>query len=133
MADVSVKCPAGADTPEGANEVGAFRLTWEGPRDAEFRLVERGVPGDPSVGSVLYQGPQRASTVTGRPEGDYWYAVGVVDDGHVTQWSDPCLVTVRPYPLAVAGAFFAFGLFVTVATVTLVVRGHRAHKRGEIG
>ena len=73
------------------------------------------------------------STVTGRREGDYHYQVGVLQDGKVSHWSEGCTVLVRPYSLSLAFTFFAFGLVVTLATIALVVKGHRAHRRGELG
>ena len=45
----------------------------------------------------------------------------------------PCVVKVRPYPLTLALSFFFVGSLVTLATVIVILRGHRAHKRGEIG
>lgn len=130
MADVAITCPAGADTPEGASRGGDYALSWTGPAGAEFKLVETAAEGEPVT---LYQGPQLGSAVTGRTRGDYVYNVGLLHEGEVTKWSEPCRVLVTPYPLAVAFVFFGFGLVVTLATIALVVRGHLAHKRGEIG
>jgi hypothetical protein len=130
MAELELTCPEGAHTPEGANKGGDFALSWGGPDGGTFRLVEKEAHGDEMI---VYEGPQLGSTVTGRTEGDYTYRVGLVDNGDVTRWSEPCDVLVRPYPLSLAFVFFGFGLVVTVATVTLIVRGHRAHRRGDIG
>lgn len=140
MTDVALTCPGG-DTPEGANETGAFVLSWKGADGAQYRLVEAPTRDALTTGRVLYEGPDVATTVTGRTEGPHWYAVGRLEPSTadapspsvVGAWSEPCLVLVRPYPLEVAGIFFAFGLVVSVATALLVVRGHRAHKRGSIG
>lgn len=129
MADPELSCPPGADTLDGASKSGDYTLRWTGDDGAVFRLVERTPDGE----HTLYEGPDFGSTVTGRTEGRYDYHVGVVQDGTVTRWSESCGVVVAPYPLSVAFAFFGFGLVVTIATVTLIVRGHRAHKRGEIG
>jgi hypothetical protein len=132
MAAPTITCPEGAGTLEGASRGGDYQISWSGSEGASFRLVEleAGAPIDSSV--VLYEGPQRASTVTGRAEGDYGYAVAELG-GDQALWSEICQVKVRPYPLTLAFTFFAFGLLVTLATVALIVRGHRAHKRGAIG
>lgn len=130
MAELVITCPSGADTPEGASKGGDYALSWIGPKGGEFQLVETPAGGEPLT---LYQGQELGSAVTGRAEGDYQYNVGLVEHGQVTTWSEPCRVLVTPYSLPVAFSFFAFGLIVTLSTIALVVSGHRAHRRGEIG
>ena len=129
MAELQITCPEDADTEAGASKTGAFHLSWTGPEGASYRLVETAGGEDTTV----YDGPQLGSSITGRTEGDYAYAVGLVEEGEVSSWSEPCTVLVRPYPLSLALMFFVFGLTVAAATVALVVRGHRAHRRGELG
>ncbi len=131
MSELTITCPRGADTHEGAQRSGDFALSWTGPDGAVFRLVER--PGADDAVTTLYEGPQRGSTVTGRTGGEYGYQVALVEDGVERAWSEPCSVLVVPYPLSLAFVFFGFGLVVTLATVVLIVRGHRAHRRGELG
>jgi len=115
--------------PTAPSDTGAYRLHWETPtgntlagQGQVFRLEENG--------ALLYRGPQTATTVSGRPEGDYAYRVGVVAGREVAEWSVPCTVAVRPPSLGLAAGLFSLGLLVFVATVVLVVRGHRAHRRG---
>ena len=108
---------------------GDYALRWDGAEGAAFRLVEQSSDGE----RVIYEGTDTATTVTGRYAGDYRYRVEQVDAADAVVVSEPCLVMVRPYPLGVALAFFGFGLVVTLATVALVIFGHRAHRRGEIG
>lgn len=124
-----VSCPEGADTEEGANRSGAYKIAWEAPDGVVTRLIETSAHGV----ITLYEGPDRATSVTGRKEGDYHYQVAQVRDGLALQPSPGCRVLVRPYPLEVALGFFGVGLTVTLLTVALVVVGHRAHKKGEIG
>lgn len=130
MSGPVITCPEGTDTPVGASRGGDYSIGWSGPDGAEYRLVETNGGGPDEV---LYEGGQLASSVTGRREGDYSYRVGIVEGGEVATWSDSCTVLVRPYSLSVAFTFFGFGLLVTLATVVLIVKGHRAHRRGEIG
>jgi hypothetical protein len=137
MAELVLTCPGG----EGAStsETGAFVIRWNGAIGARFRLVEASSEAAVPDGQVLYEGPQLASTVTGRPQGEYWYGVAELapdaagGEAAVTRWSEACHVRVEPYPLEIAGLFFAFGLAVSAATIALVVRGHRAHRRGLLG
>ncbi|MEQ9324400.1 MAG: hypothetical protein RIF41_34875 [Polyangiaceae bacterium] len=127
-ADV-VTCPAGADTEEGANRSGAYRIAWDAPEGVVTRLTETSARGV----TTLYEGPDHATTITGRGGGDYHYQVAQVRDGLAREASSGCRVLVRPYPIEVALGFFGVGLTVTLLTVALVVVGHRAHKRGDIG
>lgn len=115
--------PLALTCPEGPSDTGAYRLSWTGPKDAEFVVEETGPEGTERV----YEGPNLATTVSGRVEGTYAYRVGAGE-----AWSSTCEVLVDPPALSTALTFFGFGLFVVAATVLLVVRGHRAHRRGEI-
>ncbi len=128
-APLSLTCPKGTNTDVGANRDGAFKLKWSGPATAVYRVVER----HGSEVRTVFQGRALATTLTGRSGGKYRYTVGIVHAGHVTRRSDPCVVRVRPYSLTMAFSFFFVGSLVTLATILLVLSGHRAHKKGEIG
>jgi len=117
-----LRCPAQSDT-------GAYRISWEAQPGAAYRLVEMG----PERDAVVYQGSDSASTVTGRLPGAYRYKVGTLNSEAVGAWSEVCRVDVQPPSLALAFLFFGLGLVVCASTVVVVVRGHRAHRRGEIG
>lgn len=123
MADLDLSCPA------VANDTGAYRLSWGGPEGAEYRLTESA--GD--SGRIVYEGADTASTVTGRDQGTYTYRLEVLEPGGTTASPTSCTVEVAPPPLALAFGLFGLGLFICLATVTLVTRGHRRHRRGELG
>ena len=123
MADLFIHCP-------GASDTGAYRIEWQGPEAIVYRLIET----DPSgADHTLYEGSELASTVSGRMEGPHTYRVGVLQAGGTRQWSDPCIVDVQPPSMGLALLLFAVGLLVCLATVAVIVRGHRAHRRGAIG
>ena len=111
------------ECPGGASDTGAYRIAWSGADGSPVRLEENG--------SIVYEGSQDATTVSGRPAGEYVYRVGVVRDGGVS-WADACTVTVAPPSLALAFTFFGMGLAVFASLLVVVVRGHRAHRRGEL-
>lgn len=114
---IDLQCPtAGSDT-------GAFRLSWSGAEHASYVVRETGPDGQTLT---VYEGRDTATTVSGRTAGTYRYQVEAAH-AHAS-----CEVKVEPPSLQTAIAFFGFGLFVTLATVAVVVRGHRAHRRGEI-
>lgn len=115
--------------PDVASDTGAYRLSWQGPDGANYRLTET-VGG---ASSVLYEGPDVASTVTGRSAGTYSYQLEVLEAGGTPGSSISCSLHVAPPPLSLALGVFGLGLIITLATVVLVARGHRRHRRGELG
>lgn len=111
--------------PTGSSDTGAYQLSWAGPDGATYRLQE----GD----SVIYEGLARATTVSGREQGDYTYKVGVRQrDGDGLLWSDPCVVQVQPPAISTALILFIVGLGVFLATLTVIIRGHRAREGKDI-
>lgn len=114
------------DCPTSANDTGAYKLEWRGAGEsATYRLVERDASGE----RVIYEGPDLASTVTGRAEGVHGYRLEVVGGTAAAT----CEVEVSPPPLSLAFGLFGLGLVICLATVGLIVRGHRRHRRGELG
>jgi hypothetical protein len=118
--------------PRDSSDTGAFQLSWTAPVDASFRLEERELDGAGGAVTVVYEGYDTATTLTGRPEGSYEYRVATIQP-ESTQWSVPCVVEVAPPSLGLAFALFGAGLAVTVGTVVAILRGHRAHRRGALG
>lgn len=104
------------DCPATPSETGAYRLSWSATGDV--RLYEDD--------ALVYQGPDDATTVTGRPERSYAYRLEA-GGGEAR-----CEVRVEPPSMAFAAGLLGAGLLVFVATVVLIVVGHRAHVRGEL-
>lgn len=123
MSDLDLSCPA------AANDTGAYRLSWQGPEGATFRLTET----DGAASRVLYEGPDVASTVTGRPAGSYTYRLEILSSGGTPGSATSCLVDVAPPSLSLAFALFGVGLGICLATIGLIGRGHRRHRRGALG
>lgn len=113
----SISCPG------PTSDTGAYRIAWSGADGAVVRVVENG--------DVLYEGPQDATTVSGRPAGEYVYRVGVMEAGDVS-WADSCTVTVAPPSLGLAFFLFGVGFTVFASLLVVLVRGHRAHRRREL-
>jgi len=116
MARLKLHCPL------GPSDTGAYRLSWDGPGGGTFRLLEGK--------AVIYQGPAKATTVSGRGEGAYRYTVGLRRSGETEgwSWSDPCVVQVQPPAITTALLLFFVGLGVFLATLRVIIRGHRAHR-----
>lgn len=115
--------------PGAPSDTGAFRLSWTGGDNATYRVEQV----DHGKSTLIYQGPDTATTITGQREGKVSYRVGVVDNGRVSAWSKTCTVRVQPPATWLAFTLFAVGALVTLCTIIAIVRGHRAHRAGEIG
>ncbi len=116
--------------PAGPSDTGAFRLEWSGPKDATFRLEKLAETGE---ATLVYQGADTATTITGAKKGEVQFRVGTVTDGSVSAWSKTCAVTVSPPSMTLTLLLFSIGAVVSVCTVVAILRGHKAHRAGEIG
>ena len=103
---------------------GYYQLSWNGAASRAYELQESR-QADFSVTSTLYQGPDRATVLTGRPDGDYYYRLRVLDADGAGPWSDTLEVQVRHHPLARALLFFALGALVFLATLVAILAGNR--------
>lgn len=108
--------------PDGINQDGAYRLEWKGGDEGAVYAVFE-------AGELLYQGPDLATTVTGRQQGSYAYELKVADGAQSVR----CDVVVEPHSLAHAFGMFGLGAVVFVCTLIVVIRGHRAHRAGSLG
>jgi len=74
---------------------------------------------------IRYEGPDRASFVSGLHDGKTWYRVRVVgkDGGH-GPWSDPIAVAVDYPGDAIVVRLMGLGLLVLLATAGTIVTGH---------
>jgi hypothetical protein len=105
--------------PSKPSDTGAYTLRWSGPRrpeEASFRLTEND--------RLLYEGPALATTVSGRLEGRYSYTLEMTGGSG----SDSCVVQVQPPSISTAMFLFFLGLGVFLASLILIIRGHRAQR-----
>ncbi len=127
MATPTLTCPS------GPSDTGAYRLGWRGDDGGAFQVHETTI----STGktTLVYEGPATATTITGREAGSYRYQVTQVGAGRAVQGlrSESCVVEVAPPDLNLALSLLGVGGFITAAIVVSIIRGHRAHRRGELG
>lgn len=126
--------PAGAGepplleaNPETSRE-GYYQLEWsyegDGAVDA-YELQEAPDSGfeDPRT---IYRGQDRATTMSGRDNGEYHYRVRAeLAETGTTEWSEPVNVTVAHHSLMNAWLLFSLGGLVFLATVGVIVAGTR--------
>lgn len=102
---------------------GFFRLSWESADgDPVVELQQADNPAFADA-SFRYRGPDRASVISGMPDGSWYYRVRTVADGGTSPWSDAVMVKVAHHPLSRAFLFFGLGVLVFLATVLLIIRG----------
>lgn len=106
------------------SDTGSYQLTWsaEGPRAV---TVQEATRADFSDASTLYRGGDGATVVSGRFDGVYHYRAR----RGAGPWSDPIEVTVAHHSLTEAFAYLGVGAIVFLATVALILGGHRRHRR----
>ena len=101
---------------------GVYQLVWEGAGEGDLQLEE--APSERfAQPRVVYRGPDRATVVSGRADGEYHYRLRTLDGDTPGEPLAYTTVTVGHHSLARALSFFAAGLFVFVATIVLVLRG----------
>jgi hypothetical protein len=106
------------------SDTGSYRLSWSSGGDLEVTL-EEATRADFTDARTLYRGVDGATVVSGRFDGVYHYRARRGGGA----WSAPVTVTVAHHSLAEALAYLAVGAVVFVATVALIVGGHRRHRR----
>ena len=102
---------------------GFYRLSWV----TEAAQVELQEAMDPAFHDpvTLYTGPDRASVLSGRPDGTRYYRVRGMN-ATPGRWSESVRVTVEHHDLRRAFLFLALGFSVFVAILATVVRGATA-------
>ena len=103
---------------------GFYQLHWAGPEGGEYELQEAH-QGDFAAPRTLYRGPDRATTLTGRPDGEYHYRLRHLGADGPGPWSETLRVEVDHHPLSRALLFFAMGGLVFLATLAAILVGNR--------
>lgn len=116
------------DTTEGHATLSWAARDGNGPVRA-FELQYASHPGFTDA-RTWYRGPDRASFVSGLPEGRTWFRVRAVEEGLTGPFSEPIAVEVEYASAATVTRLMALGAIVFLATVATVAVGHR--RRGTV-
>ena len=106
---------------------GVYQLEWNGAGRVRIDEAKRPDFGD---AVVIYEGTDRATTLSGRADGVYHYRLVPLDRPGGAAGTPPIQVEVAHHPLSRALAFFTLGLVVFTSTVGLVVFGDRSAAAG---
>jgi len=105
---------------------GFFRLHWQTPAVH----VELQVASSPEfeAPTIAYIGPDRATVISGKPDGTLYYRVRALDSQQPAPWSESVIVEVRHHSLPRALMFLSLGVLVFLITTTMIIRGARKEK-----
>jgi hypothetical protein len=110
---------------------GHVRIRWRYPGSAavvktlRFELQQATTPSFANA-RIRYVGPDRACFLSGLPEGTFHYRVrALAHNGPKGPWSKPRTVQVRYASMGLVAALMVLGLLLLVATVLLILHGHR--------
>lgn len=105
---------------------GYYQLNWQGDIKSDYLLEEST---DPSFtqSTILYEGPDTATLISGRADGTYYYRIRFIQDDTESGWSNVTRVEVSHHPLSRAFMFFTLGAIVFIATLAVVVLGSKTH------
>jgi len=100
---------------------GFFRLSWE----TDAKRVELQVDSSPDFQdpTTAYLGPDRATVISGKPDGTLYYRIRALGNPSSGPWSEPVMVEIRHHSLARALMFLSLGILVFSITVIAIVRG----------
>lgn len=105
----------------GTATAGFFRLSWE--TDAARVELQEAEDAGFQHPQTRYIGPDRATVISGKPDGDLYYRIRTRDEPAAGAWSETVHVTVAHHSLNRALMFFGLGVAVFLATLAVIVRG----------
>ncbi|MFS8615315.1 MAG: hypothetical protein FWJ85_00720 [Solitalea sp.] len=108
---------------DGVSTDGHVRLEWESPGALPGDLYQVQQAGDRSFGKpkIIYQGPDRATFVSGLENGTYYFRVRAPQQ----DWSNVLELTVAHHSLALTYTLLGLGGIVFLCTAGMVLHGVR--------
>ena len=108
---------------------GYYRISWQAEHSPNlYRLLESDNPRF-NHNKVIYEGPDLATVLSGKPNGSYYYRVAILQDHTPVSVSNTVMVKVAHHSLTKAFLFFAIGALVFLATLLLILRGNRQSEK----
>lgn len=98
---------------------GRVKLIWTNAGADAVYTLEQARDKTFSTNKKIYEGPDRASFVSGLPDGRYYFRVR--SESH--SWSPALELHVRHHSLSLAFSLFGVGALVFILTVLVVLRG----------
>jgi len=123
----SPPAPDFAMSKENFTNSGYIKIEWDkGEGEKAFTYeIQQSEDEDFNEYEVLYKGRDRATFVSGLPNGIYFYRVRSIQDGQTSAWSEVIKVEVEHHSLSLAFSLAGLGLVVFLLTVYIIVHGVR--------
>ena len=105
---------------------GHVKIVWKWMHDQEVSFIlQQADTANFSNAEIIYKGPDRASFVSGLPNGNYYFRLRAINsaDEMASSWSKPVVVKVRHHSLFLALTLAGVGAFVFVITTAVVIKG----------
>lgn len=121
----SLSAPTPIMSLDNFSDSGYIKIQWDDSNDipaATFTL-EQSETSDFEESKVIYEGPDRASFISGLPNGHYYYRIKTQAKGKTSDWSSTITVQVKHHSLTMALSLASVGLLVFVLTVAVVISG----------
>lgn len=115
---------------------GAFKISWmvhsddpeiEGdvPLSDATLVIEEATDLEFSDATVLYQGGDESTTISGRRDGTWYYRARIGEQ----PWTETVTVSVRHKDLTQAFILLGIGAIVFLSTAGLIIGGHLTHRK----
>lgn len=112
---------------ENFSDSGYIQISWSdnsNDRSVKFQLEQADDPEFENT-KLIYEGPDRASFISGLADGNYYYRIRKTFNGQSSGWSSAIIVKVEHHSLAMAFSLASIGLTVFLLTVAVVIKGIR--------
>lgn len=119
------------DSDSEVATAGYYQLSWHSDTTLPEYELQESAKADFSSPVVLYRGPDTATVITGRADGDYHYRLRARTEAATSPWSATVEVSVRHHSLGRALLFFSIGALVFVTTVFTILIGNRRNATRE--
>ena len=115
--------PVKLSTDNKMSTTGYFHLSWQ----TDAKRVELQEAQTPSFEKprTLYIGTDRATVVSGKPDGQWYYRIRDISGNQQGNWSEPVVVSIKHHSLGRAFGFFFIGMLVFVGILAIVIRSAR--------
>lgn len=128
----SLSCAIELESDTQVATAGYYQLTWHNADENVSFEIQEADNAAFHQAEPLYQGRDRATVVTGRSDGTYYYRARLVDvNGTTGAWSDTVKVRVEHHPLSRALGFFTVGAVVFLAILIAILVGNRRYHSKE--
>ncbi len=110
---------------ESNNDSGYFSIIWhdDGSNPNAIFELQQAKNKDFQDASVIYKGLDRASFISGLPNGTYYYRIRKTIDEEKSPWSETIVVHIEHHSLYLAFSLASVGLLVFVLTAGIIIKG----------